>query len=63
MAVTEGLRVPKSPPDWVNCLSGLHDSPYFLRYSTGVHGIVSPNAQIMAAGLAELLEVVQKQIR
>ena len=63
MAFAQGLRVPESPPHWVDCLSGLHDSPYYLRYSTGVHGIVSPGAEPMTSELSALLEVVRAQLR
>jgi len=63
MAFEQGLRIPRSPPDWVACLSGLHKSPYYLRYSTGVHGIVSPGAEPMTSELAALLEIVRAQLR
>ena len=63
MAFTQGLRVPELPPSWVDCLSGLHDSPYYLRYSTGVHGIVSPGAEPMTSELAALLEIVRGQLK
>jgi len=62
MAFAQGLRVSQSPPSWVDCLSGLHDSPYYLRYSTGVHGIVSPGAEPMTSELAALLETVRGQL-
>ena len=61
MAFGQGLRIPESPPDWVARLSDLHDRPYHLRYSTGVHGIVSPAAEPMTAELAALLETVRGQ--
>jgi hypothetical protein len=63
MAFAQGLRIPESPPDWVDRLSGLHDDPYHLRYSTGVHGIVSPGAEPMTSELAALLETVRGQLR
>ncbi len=63
MAFAQGLRIPELPPSWVNCLSDLHKSPYYLRYSTGVHGIVSPGAEPMTSELAALLEVVRDQLR
>ncbi len=63
MAVAQGLRVQKSPPDWVARLGALHKGPDFvLRYSTGVHGIVSPAAEPMTAELAALLETVRGQL-
>ena len=63
MAFKQGLRVQELPPSWVDCLSGLHKSPYYLRYSTSIHGIVSPGAEPMASELAALLEVVREQLR
>jgi hypothetical protein len=62
MAFAQGLRVPESPPSWVDRLSGLHKWPYYLRYSTDVHGIVSPGAEPMTSGLAALLEIVRGQL-
>lgn len=50
LAFAQGLCVQESPPAWADCLSGLHKSPYYLRYSTGVHGIVSPGAEPMTSG-------------
>ena len=63
MAFAQGLRIAESPPDWVACLSALHKSPYYLRYSTGVHGIVSPGAEPMTSELAALVETVRAQLR
>jgi hypothetical protein len=63
MAFKQGLRIPEAPPSWVDGLSGLHKSPFYLRYSTGVHGIVSPGAEPMTSELVELLEVVRVQLR
>ena len=63
MSFAQGLRIPESAPDWVKLLGGLHDSPYYLRYSTGVHGIVSPGAEPMTSELATLLETVRGQLR
>ena len=63
-AASQGLRIQATPPDWVTCLSGLHGPPsYFLRYSTGVHAIVSPGAQPMASELSAIVEVVREQLR
>lgn len=45
--------------DWVDRLSGIHKNPFYLRYSTEVHGIVSPGAEPMTAELAALLEIVR----
>lgn len=62
LAGAQGLDLPTVPPEWVLCLSGLHASPYYLRYSTGVHGIVSPAAEPMASELAALLEHVRGKL-
>lgn len=59
MAQTEGLDLPTDPPQWVSLLSNLHGQPYYLRYSTGVHGLVLPPPAQMVAGLSELLNVVR----
>lgn len=62
MAVAQGLQISRSLPEWVTCLSGIHDSPYYLRYSTGVHGIVSPGAEPMTSELDALLKLVQSKV-
>jgi hypothetical protein len=63
LAVIHKLPVSTAPPDWVRCLGGLHDSPYYLRYSTGVHGVVSPAPQPMTAELRALLELVRQSMK
>ena len=62
LARAEGLDIPATPPSWVSCLSGLHEAPYYLRYSTGVHGIVMPSQQPMVEELEALLVQVQDQL-
>jgi len=62
-AAANGLKIASTPPEWVVCLSGLHDRPYYLRYSTGVHGIVSPGIEPMTTDLSNLVETVRAQIR
>lgn len=59
LANSQGLAVSSAPPAWVARLGELHESPYYLRYSTGVHGIVSPGPQPMVSELAALLEQVR----
>ena len=63
LAHSDGLSIQSQPPQWVACLSQLHDSPYFLRYSTGVHGISTPAPEPMTTELAALVEQVQRQLR
>lgn len=58
MAHGEGLAIPNSPPHWVSNLSHLHNSPYYLRYSTGVNGVVSPSPEPMTSELAALVGLV-----
>ena len=58
LARSEGLPISSQPPPWVLTLSGLHDAPYYVRYSTGVHVVVTPAAQPMATELAGLVELV-----
>ena len=62
MAFAQGLQVSEAPPSWVDRLGNLHKSPYHLRYSTGVHAIVSPAAEPMTSELAALLEIVRGQL-
>lgn len=62
MAFAQGLRIVELPPHWVNCLSCLQKSPYYLRYSTGVHGIGTPGVEPMTSELATLLEIVRGQL-
>lgn len=57
-AVLAGLQVPSIAPAWLERLSALHDRPYNLRYSSGLHGIVLPNPQAMAEGLRDLMLAV-----
>jgi hypothetical protein len=61
-AASEGLQIPDAPPHWVQRLGELHDSPYYLRYSTGVHGIVLPPLDSIMSGLVDLHATVAKSI-
>lgn len=61
-ALYDGLPVHKTPPAWVDCLNHLHNGPYYLRYSTEVHGIVTPRAEPMTSELSDLVEVVQQAL-
>ena len=58
-----GLPVPHAPPAWLSTLSHLHNAPFYLRYSTGVHGLVTPSPEPMASELAKLLELVEEHCR
>jgi hypothetical protein len=58
-AVAEGLAVVDPPPDWLVRLGEVHGKPYHLRYSRHVHGVVTPNADLLAEGLAALLATVE----
>ena len=62
LAHSEGLAVNAVPPSWVQRLSHLHNTPYFLRYSTGVHGLVTPGPEPMCTDLEELVAVVERQV-
>jgi hypothetical protein len=62
LAADEGLGIASQPPGWVVNLSKLHTSPYYLRYSTGVHGIVLPEPQSMVSELIALLNQVHTQL-
>ena len=62
MAAADGLSIPPTPPHWAQRLSEVHGSPYYLRYSTGVHGIVLPGAEPMVTEMEALLECVQTRL-
>lgn len=62
-ASAQGLQVSESPPGWVDRLSVLHNGPYYLRYSSGVHAVVLPEAEPMMSELVALLEIVQGQLK
>ena len=62
LAEEHGLKLPNPAPSWVECLSRLHDHPFHLRYSTGVHVVVSPASEPMAADLPKLLALVRQAI-
>jgi hypothetical protein len=62
LAQSEGLPIPTPPSAWLLTLSGLHNAPYYVRYSTGVHGLVTPAAQPMANELAALIELVASYV-
>ena len=55
-----GLPNDSTPPQWVECLSGLHNSPFYLRYPMGLNGLVLPGVQLMASELESLLEAVRR---
>ena len=61
-ASRRGLAITRLPPPWVKRLSEVHAHPYYLRYSTGVHGVVLPGTEPMVSELAALAELVHKQV-
>jgi len=61
-AFDEGLAIPEQPPTWITRLSEVHEPPYFLRYSTKVHGIVTPGREPMVSEIKELCAVVERQL-
>jgi len=62
LASSEGLSIDAAPPTWMQRLSQLHDSPYYLRYSTGVHGLVTPAPEPMCTELEQLVAAVEHQV-
>ncbi|WP_146516506.1 hypothetical protein [Rubripirellula amarantea] len=56
--VNEGLDLP-DPPHWALNLSGIHDKPYYLRYSTGVHAIATPAPGPTAIALSDVVAKVR----
>jgi hypothetical protein len=63
MAREKGLDVSAVAPAWVTTLAHVHKPPYFLRYSTNVHGVVTPGAEPMTSELAALVVKVAQTIR
>lgn len=61
-AVIDGLQIDEDPPKWVLRLSGLHDSPYHLRYSTGINGIVLPPTHQTRSGLLQVMQAVESSL-
>jgi len=49
-------------PDWVTNLSRIHNEPYYLRYSTGIHGILTPAPEPMTTDLSALIGKVRQGI-
>lgn len=62
LASSEGLGIPSEPPSWLNKLGDLHASPYHLRYSVGVHGIVVPDIDTMVIEMNNLLKLVGENL-
>ncbi|MBS9405657.1 hypothetical protein KG088_18895 [Halomonas sp. TRM85114] len=62
-AVSKGLGVPVSPPDWCVTLNQLHDTPYHLRYPVRVHGLVLPRAEPLTSELKSVVETVSNNVR
>lgn len=62
LAHGEGLKIQGQPPQWVDSLSHIHDHPYYLRYSTDVHGISTPPPEPMTTELTALIEQVLSQL-
>jgi len=63
LAHAEGLPVSATPPEWIDRLSQLHETPYYIRYSTGVHGLVTPAPAQVQVGLRDLVDVVGQYVR
>lgn len=61
LAKAEGLPI-DDIPRWASILSNIHGHPYHLRYSEGIHGIVTPAPEPMATELKALIEIVEREI-
>ena len=61
-AKSKGLALPDPPPSWVDCLSSLHNRPFYLRYAENIHVIVTPAAEPMATEVERLLDVVKSAV-
>ena len=62
LSSSEGLAIAAKPPPWLERLSDLHNSPYHLRYSTGVHGLVIPGPEPMCTELEALVALVEREV-
>jgi hypothetical protein len=62
LSAAEGLTLEMPAPVWLVRLSALHDTPYYLRYSTGVHAMVSPAAAPMCNAVEGLVELVARTV-
>jgi hypothetical protein len=61
LATIEGLSL-SGVPSWLQRLSEVHDQPYYLRYSTGIHILVTPPMCDMTLGVEELLRIVEASL-
>lgn len=62
LAFSQGLNIESPPPRWVDCLSQLHNKPYYLRYSTGIDGMTTPAPEPMTTELAAIIKQVREQL-
>jgi hypothetical protein len=62
LAASEGLSIRAVAPEWVGHLSHLHNTPYYMRYSEGVHGLVLPAPEPMTSELSAILSTVRTQV-
>jgi hypothetical protein len=63
LACSEGLQAPATPPNWLVTLGRLHDEPYYLRYATGVHGLVTPAPEPMLSDLTALVDAIRGHLQ
>lgn len=59
----EGLAIPETPPDWVQTLSDIHNKPYYLRYSTGINGLMTPGPEPATTELQATLTKANEFVR
>lgn len=62
MAESDGLAISIPAPQWVECLSGLHKPPYYLRYAPSIHIIGTPPPGPMTTELEKLVRLVTQSI-
>jgi hypothetical protein len=62
-AAALGLPIASAPPPSVECLNGLHDAPFHLRYPMGFHGLVLPGTEPMLSQLEAVLLLVQQGLQ
>jgi hypothetical protein len=63
-----GLPISRLPPNWVISLSEGHGPNFYFRYQAGVGGVIVNGGSIpdlipMAAGLEQLIALVELQVR
>jgi len=62
LARSKGMPGEVETPEWVEQLNFLHDTPYLLRYSKGIHSFLVPNPQPARGEIKRLLSFVDNTL-